>query len=175
MGVLPVLDQALAYMMEEGAMSERKGVPSKAAMFHHALHPVMVDFPIAFLVGGFLTDVGYWRTGDIFWARASAWLIGVGLLMGIAAAILCAIDFFTVVPDKAKRAGWVHFIVNVVALTLTLLNILLRLGEKPEQYIVFFGLILSLLTTLLVTVGGWFGGELVMRHGISVFGDREKD
>lgn len=156
-------------------MSEPKGVPSKAAMFHHALHPVLVDFPIAFLIGGFLADVGYWRTEDLFWARASVWLIGAGVLAGIAAAILGVIDFFTVVPDKAKRAGWIHFIVNALALTLSLLNLLLRLGDEPEQYIVFFGLILSLLTTLLLTVGGWFGGELVMRHGISVFGDREKD
>ncbi|MCL4870596.1 MAG: DUF2231 domain-containing protein [Anaerolineae bacterium] len=157
-------------------MRQPKGVPSKAAMFGHALHPVLVDFPIAFLIGGFLTDIGYWLTGDAaFWARASVWLIGVGLLGGIAAAILGAIDFFTVVPDKAKRAGWIHFIVNVVALTLALLNILFRLGDKPEAYIVYLGLILSFLTTLLITVGGWFGGELVMRHGISIFGDREKD
>ncbi|MBK9051689.1 MAG: DUF2231 domain-containing protein [Chloroflexi bacterium] len=156
-------------------MSQPKGVPSKAAMFGHALHPILVDFPIAFLIGAFLTDVGYWRTTEEFWARASVWLIGGGILIGIAAAILGAIDFFTVVPDKAKRSGWIHFIVNVLALTLALLNILLRLGDRPEQYIVFGGLLLSLLTTLLLTVGGWFGGELVMRHGVSVFGDREKD
>ncbi len=107
-------------------MSQPKGVPSKAAMFGHALHPILVDFPIAFLIGAFLTDVGYWRTTEEFWARASVWLIGGGILIGIAAAILGAIDFFTVVPDKAKRSGWIHFIVNVLALTLALLNILLR-------------------------------------------------
>ena len=156
-------------------MKESKGIPSKAAIFHHALHPVLVDFPIAFLIGGFLTDVGYWRTGDVFWARASVWLIGIGLVIGIAAAIMGMIDFFTVVPDKAKRVGWIHFIVNVIALTVALLNLLLRLGDDPGQYIVVFGLSLSLFTTLLITVGGWFGGELVMRHGISVFGDPEKD
>lgn len=156
-------------------MKQPKGVPSKVAMFGHALHPILVDFPIAFLIGAFLTDVGYWRTTDLFWARVSAWLIGGGIIIGIAAAILGAIDFFAVVPDKAKRSGWIHFIVNVLALTLALLNILLRLGDQPEQYIVFAGLILSLLTTLLLTIGGWFGGELVMRHGISIFGDREKD
>lgn len=156
-------------------MSKPKGVPSKASMFHHALHPVLVDFPIAFLIGALLTDAGYWRTQDIFWARASVWLIGIGVLIGIAAAILGIIDFFTVVPDKAKRTGWIHFIINILALTLALLNLLLRLGDEPGQYIILFGLILSLLTTLLLTVGGWFGGELVMRHGISVFGDSEKD
>lgn len=156
-------------------MKQSKGVPSKAAMFGHALHPVLVDFPIAFLIGAFLTDAGYWLTDNDFWAHASAWLIGVGLLVGFAAAILGAIDFFTVVPDKAKRAGWIHFIVNILALTLALLNILLRLGDNPGQYVVFWGLILSLLTALLLTVGGWFGGELVMRHGVSIFGDREKD
>lgn len=156
-------------------MSKPKGVPSKASMFHHALHPILVDFPIAFLIGAFLTDMGYWWRTDIFWAQASVWLIGVGVLIGIAAAILGAIDFFTVVPEKAKRAGWIHFIANILALTLALLNLLLRLGDEPGQYIVFIGLILSLLTTLLLTIGGWFGGELVMRHGISVFGDSEKD
>lgn len=156
-------------------MSKSKGTPSKASLFHHALHPVFVDFPIAFLIGAFLTDVGYWQTEDVFWARASAWLVGAGVFTGIAAAILGAIDFFTVVPEKAKRVGWIHFIVNILALTLALLNLLLRLGDEPGQYIVFIGFVLSLFTTLLLTVGGWFGGELVMRHGISVFGDNEKD
>ncbi|MBP7999487.1 MAG: DUF2231 domain-containing protein [Chloroflexi bacterium] len=158
-------------------MSQPKGIPSKAAMFHHALHPILVDFPIAFWIGGALTDVAYWLNGqeDVFWARASAWLIGLGVLMGIAAAVMGIIDFFTVVPPKAKRAGWIHFILNTIALTLSLLNILLRLGDEPGQYIVYFGLILSLFTALLITIGGWFGGELVMRHGISVFGDRDKD
>ncbi len=52
-----------------------RGVPSRAAVVGHPIHPVFVPFPLAFLVGALLTDLAYWWTADPFWGRASLWLV----------------------------------------------------------------------------------------------------
>ena len=63
------------------------GIVSTVAIASHPLHPLLVTFPIAFLVAAAGTDIGYWLTSDPFWARASVWLIGAGFAAGLAAAL----------------------------------------------------------------------------------------
>ena len=142
--------------------------PSKVTFFKHPIHAALVDFPLAFLSGAFLSDLGYLATGDLFWARASFWLISIGLLSGLLSAITGAIDFFSIEQAQTHPAGWRHFIVNSLALSLTGLNLTLRV-EQPETYIVLFGLILSALVALFLMAGGWFGGELSFHYGIGVY------
>ena len=153
--------------------SYQRDTASKVALFKHPLHPMLVSFPIAFLSAAFLTDLGFWRTGDLFWAQASFWLLSLGLLTGLLAALAGMIDFFAVVPASTHTAGWLHLIINVIALALAALNVTLRV-EQPAAYVLFFGLILSTLTAGLLVIGGWFGGELTFRHRIGVFGGQEE-
>ena len=53
----------------------------------HPLHPMLIPFPVAFLVGALVTDLAFIATSDNFWARASMWLIGAGVLMALVAAV----------------------------------------------------------------------------------------
>lgn len=46
----------------------------------HPLHPLLVSFPIAFLIGALLTDIAYVRSAWWMWAYASSWLIGAGIV-----------------------------------------------------------------------------------------------
>src|SRR3546814_6826582 len=61
--------------------------PSTAAIRGHPIHPMLIPFPLAFLVGVLLTDLAYWATSDPFWARASLWLVGAGVVSGLVAAV----------------------------------------------------------------------------------------
>lgn len=36
------------------------GVPSRAAIAGHPIHPALIPFPIAFLIAALATDLGYW-------------------------------------------------------------------------------------------------------------------
>ena len=92
------------------------GVPSTVAIFGHPLHPLLVTFPIAFLPGALGTDVGYWLTGDSFWARASFWLIGAGIVSGLVAAATGMSDFVRIERVREHSAGWAHMVGNVAAL-----------------------------------------------------------
>lgn len=144
-----------------------EGVESTAALAGHPLHPMVIPFPIAFLVGALLTDIAYWQTADSFWARASLWLVGAGLVTGLMAAILGLVDFLTIERVRAHTAGWIHFIGNAVALVLALISLLLRRGD-PEAAVLPWGLALSAVIAIILAVTGWYGGELAYRHKIGI-------
>ncbi|MDZ8223808.1 MULTISPECIES: DUF2231 domain-containing protein [unclassified Nostoc] len=145
------------------------GVPSTVAIAGHPLHPLSVIFPIAFLAAALGSDIGYWLTHDFFWARASLWLIGLGLAGGLLAAAIGLSDFLKIERVRKRTAGWVHLILNVSILVLSLVNFLLRLGDAESQ-ILPWGLLISLVVGTLTSASGWFGAELSYRHKIGVVG-----
>ncbi|AVH64640.1 hypothetical protein CDG77_11205 [Nostoc sp. 'Peltigera membranacea cyanobiont' 213] len=149
------------------------GVPSTVAIAGHPLHPLSVIFPIAFLAAALGSDIGYWLTGDFFWARASLWLIGLGLAGGLLASAIGLSDFVKIERVRKRTAGWVHLILNVSILVLSLINFLLRWGDA-ESRIVPWGLLISLVVGTLTSASGWFGAELSYRHKIGVVGAGSK-
>lgn len=146
------------------------GVPSTVAIAKHPLHPLIVTFPIAFLTGALATDVVYWLTDDVFWARASFWLIAVGLATGLVAAVTGLADFLRIERVRQHSAGWIHLVGNVIALGLSIANFLLRLNNHAGA-ILPLGLILSLLVASLLGLTGWYGAELIYRHKVAVIGN----
>jgi uncharacterized membrane protein len=145
------------------------GVPSTVAIAGHPLHPLSVIFPIAFLAAALGSDFGYWLTRDFFWARASLWLIGLGLAGGLLAAAIGLSDFLQIERVRKRSAGWVHLGLNVALLVLSAINFLLRLGDA-ESRILPWGLGISLIVGTLTSASGWFGAELSYRHKIGVVG-----
>jgi uncharacterized membrane protein len=143
----------------------QSGVRSRVAIAGHPIHPMLVSFPIAFLVGAFASDLNFWCTGDAFWARASLWLAGAGLVTGLAAAVTGLIDFLSISRAREGQAGWIHLIGNAAVLLLTLWNVLHRLGD-PASAVLPLGIILSGVVALILFVTGWMGGELAYRYKI---------
>lgn len=146
-----------------------QGVPSRAAIKGHPLHPAVIVFPIAFLIGAFLTDLAFWRGRGVMWASFSYWLLLAGVIGGTVAAALGAIDFLSIDRARVHRAGWIHAGGNVLVLTLGLSNWLLRIGDVTA-HVLPLGLVLSALTAALLALTGYTGGELVFKHMIGVTG-----
>jgi uncharacterized membrane protein len=145
------------------------GITSTVAIAGHPLHPVLVTLPITMLVLLAGSDIAYFFTRDNFWARASVWLVGLGLLTAIAAAIAGMTDFIRIKRVRKRTAGWAHMYLNVAVLVFTVANYILRLGD-PAAAILPTGLILSVLVATLLGVSGWYGGELVYRHKVAAIG-----
>ncbi|MBD3882049.1 DUF2231 domain-containing protein [Phormidium tenue FACHB-886] len=145
------------------------GVPSTVAIAEHPLHPLLVTFPIGFLSAVLATDLGYWLTSDLFWARASFWLLAAGILTGIIAALSGMMDFLRIDRVRQHNAGWIHMVGNVAALSLSVVSIALRWGDRAAP-ILPIGLILSLVIATLLAVTGWYGAELIYRHKVAVIG-----
>ena len=152
---------------EETAMANRsmEPVPSAAAIKGHPLHPMLVPFPIAFLVGTLVTDLANRFTSDAFWAQASYWLAVAGLATGVLAALMGLIDFLRRRKIRALSIAWFHFLGNGVALVLTFVNISIRIPD-PSAPVSAAALALSVIVTGVLLVTGWLGGEMVFRHRI---------
>jgi uncharacterized membrane protein len=149
------------------------GITSTVALAGHPFHPLLVTFPIAFLVGAAGTDIGYWLTQDLFWARASIWLIGAGFISGLLAAATGLSDFLKIDRVRKRSAGWIHLLGNVAALGLTLINWWIRFDD-PAEAVLPLGIVLSILVATSLGVTGWYGAELAYRHKIAVIGSSSR-
>ena len=152
------------------ATLDHESTPSKAAIGGHPLHPFLVPFPIAFLVGALVTDLVNRATGTAFWAQASYYLVVAGFITGVLAALAGFIDFVSRPQIRRLSIAWMHFLGNGAAMLLTLVNILLRTRD-PVAPVSGAELGLSLLVTLIFLVTGWLGGEKVFRHRVGVTPD----
>lgn len=146
---------------------------STAAIAGHPIHPMLVPFPIAFLVGALVTDLLYWTGRDTFWATASMYLIGAGIVMALLAALAGFTDFFGDRRIRALSHAWQHMLGNLAAVVVSIVNLLIRLGD-PEGALLSLGLYLSIAVALLLSFTGWMGGELVFRHRVAVADEGEQ-
>jgi uncharacterized membrane protein len=144
---------------------------STAKLMGHPIHPMLVPFPIAFLIGTLLSDLAYWETHDVFWATASAYLLGAALVFAALAALAGFTDFFGDRRVRNLGTAWRHMIGNLAAVVLSLINFVMRLGNV-EEAILPNGLVLSAIVGLILVYTGWQGGELVFRHRVGIPDER---
>jgi uncharacterized membrane protein len=152
------------YNTEQTAEEE---IISRASIAKHPIHPALIPFPIAFLVGMVLSDFVFITNNDPFWAQVSIWLNGAGVVSGIIAGIAGSIDFGSDSRIRRLTAAKIHLIGNIVALALALVNVGVRL-PNPSEGVRPLGIVLSVVVALLLTITGWFGGEMVFKHKVGV-------
>jgi uncharacterized membrane protein len=129
---------------------------------------MLIPFPIAFLVGAFVTDLAFLGTGDGFWARSSMWLIGAGIVMALVAALAGFTDFFGEARIRALTDVWYHMVGNLTAVVLAIISFLLRFGQGAEAAIKPWGVILSVIVVGILLFTGWKGWEMVYKHHVAV-------
>jgi uncharacterized membrane protein len=134
------------------------------------IHAMLVPFPIVSFTGALLSDITYSNSPQVQWANFSEWLLAVGLIMGVLAAIFGLIDFLA--AGKARpRIGWVHLIGNAVVLVLALFNNLVH-ARDGWTGVVPTGLTLSAITVLILIVTGYLGWRMAYRHVGRAEGER---
>lgn len=141
---------------------------STAKVAGHPLHPMIVPFPIAFLVSALATDIGYLNTGNDGWATASMWMLGAGISMALLAAVLGLTDFLGDRKVRMHRAAWLHMVGNVIAVAVAAVNFYLRATGDAAAAIAPAGVTLSAAVVLILLFTGWMGWELVYRHRTGV-------
>ena len=126
------------------------------------VHAMLIPFPIVCFVGAMLTDITYSNSPQVQWANFSQWLLAVGLLMGVLAAIFGLIDFLSA-PRARPRIGWFHLGGNAIVLLLALFNNLVH-SRDGWTGVVPTGLTLSVITVLVMIVTGFLGWRMAYRH-----------
>jgi uncharacterized membrane protein len=140
---------------------------STASIAGHPLHPMAVPFPIAAFVGALATDIAFANTGNAFWAEASQWLLGVGVVMALLAALGGFIDFFGDARIRALPPAWRHMIGNLLLVVLQAFNFFTRIGDSADA-VVPLGVALSAVGVLLLLFNGWQGWDMVYRHRVGI-------
>jgi uncharacterized membrane protein len=141
---------------------------SRAAIAGHPLHPMMVHFPVAALIGIVFADGAFIYGGDPFWARAGLWLAGVGALGGWVASLAGLVDLLSVKPIRRLITAWGHALIAVMMLSLASMNWLVRLGDDPGRHVMPWGMALSMLTALFIALAAYLGGRLVYENAVAV-------
>lgn len=150
---------------------------SKAKIFGHAIHPIMIVFPLGLLATAVIFDVIYLVTANRTWSFVAFWMIAAGLIGGLIAALFGLIDYLNI-PNgtRAKRIGMYHGLVNLTAIILFALSFYLRWNVPGDLNTISpptTALLCSFVGAGLALLGGWFGGELVERLGVGVYPDAD--
>jgi uncharacterized membrane protein len=140
---------------------------SRVKLAGHPVHQMLIVFPLGLLATAVVFDVIYLVTGNALWTQAAFYMIGAGVITGLAAAVPGVVDWLAIPrATRAKRIGLIHGVGNVIVVALFALSWYLRRDQPaaPPTGAVVAGLLgagLSVLTA-------WLGGELVNRLGVGV-------
>ena len=140
----------------------------------HPLHPLLVHFPIAFWVLASLCDVlSITGAGHSFGLSELGALSGLFLLLGLGfalAAMMAGLMDLSDVPEQAQGDVNLHLLCMGGAWVAYLSALITRLDGATWPLPLPGGLsvALSIVGLTLLGVGGWYGGQLVYKHGTGV-------
>jgi uncharacterized membrane protein len=140
---------------------------SRAKFLGHAIHPILIVFPLGLLATGVVFDIIYLIWKNPTFSTVAYWMIAAGIIGGLLAAPFGWIDWFAIpAGTRAKRIGLMHGLGNVAVLLLFIGSWWCRYntGERPDT----LAHVLSFAGAGLALVAGWLGGELVERLGVGV-------
>jgi uncharacterized membrane protein len=140
---------------------------SKVKVAGHPVHPMLIVFPLGLLATAVVFDVIGMITDATHWTQMAYYLIGAGLIGGIAAAVPGWVDWAAIpTGTRAKRVGLLHGVGNVIVLALFIVSWLLR---RPNPAVPPTEAVAAAIAgVVLAVVTGWLGGELVDRLGVGV-------
>ena len=140
---------------------------SRAKIFGHAIHPILSVYPLGLLSAAVIFDVIYLVTGNPTWTTVSFWMIAAGIVGGLLAAVFGLIDFLSIPSaTRANRIGLLHGLTNLGVMILFAASWALRWSSPAVPSTAAFAL--SFIGVVAALLGGWLGGELVERLGVSV-------
>ena len=131
------------------------------------LHPFFISIGGALLIAAFASDIMYTRTWLMQWANASEWLIAVGLLFALVAAIVLAVEL---VIGTARPVSWLDFILLAAAAVLSIVNAFVH-SRDAWTTVVPEGIWLSGISALLLVIVGLRGWSVTARPALKA-GDR---
>ena len=137
------------------------------------LHPMIVHFPIALLIVGFLSDFVGLLTKRDFFTQAGFYLFTLGALGVIAAFITGSQAGDGIVEEGALKEalenheGAAELTIWVVSIA-TVFRITLFFLKKYRGVLKMVSLALGLLAVMAIARTGYYGGELVYKHAAGV-------
>lgn len=133
------------------------------------LHPMLVHFPIAFLLGGVVFLLWAWRRPNEMRHRAAAGMLLAGMILGWLAAAAGGLAYFTVPAhtEEGHILMYWHLGLGLAMLALFTWVSITRWrsrttgATRPQLIAAIVGVVLLMFT-------GYVGGSIVYHHGAGV-------
>jgi uncharacterized membrane protein len=136
-------------------------------MLGHPVHPALVHFPIALLLSATIADVA-WVTGITSNTQIGAVMMAGGLAAGLLAMGAGMVDLI-----KLDEAIMPHAVRHMSVVSLAWLGYAIALYLRRDSLsgnvaIETPAVAISIISALLLALGGWLGGRLVYTFGAGV-------
>src|SRR5438477_5427760 len=149
--------------------SEEAVMESRAKAFGHAIHPMLIVFPLGLLATAVVFDILWLITHRAGFPVAASYAIAAGVIGGLLAAVFGLIDWLAIpTGTRAKQVGLLHGGGNVVVVVLFAISWVLRGAASNGWRPSVLALVCSFAGVILAGVTGWLGGELVERLRVGV-------
>jgi uncharacterized membrane protein len=158
---------------------DERGKRPRAAVagpYGHPFHPILVTVPIGAWVSSLVFDiVAEVSDNPSPFATGSAWLIGIGAVGAVAAAVFGGIDLSGIPRGtRAFTTGITHLVLNLAVLAAYLVNLALRRADGLDD-VGAIPLVLSIVSLCVLGASGWLGGKLAYRYGVRVADERTQE
>lgn len=144
----------------------------------HPFHPFVVPLPIGAFVSSLIFDILTWTREDglPYLVDGAFWLIGVGLIGALIAAVFGVIDMVAIPRGTPPFTTAVtHLILNVAAAVLFVIGYAWRAGDHVELDRTRGGqLALSAVAVAVLIAAVWLGQVLTYRYGRRVTASRQE-
>ena len=153
----------------------KQPVTALAGPYGHPFHPMLVTVPIGAWVASLVFDIGSRIVGQPgFLSQGSEWLIGIGVLGALAAALVGFLDLMAIpTGTRAFRVGLLHMGLNLMVTIGYAVNFAWRHGHYTDQTQVGGGqLALSIVSIAVLSASGYLGGKLAYHYGVRVADER---
>lgn len=147
----------------------KRPISGLAGGYGHPVHPALVAVPIGAWVASFVFDLAsHVVSAPEALATGSRWLIGVGVLGAVAAALFGFLDLLGLPPGtRVFRTALLHMSVMLTVVVAYAVGFALR-GAEPAAPVPAGPLALSAVGLAALGVGGFLGGTLAYRYGVRV-------
>jgi uncharacterized membrane protein/nitrite reductase/ring-hydroxylating ferredoxin subunit len=136
----------------------------------HPIHPMLVHFPIGLFFLSLLLDIASFVFSNVpGLVLASFYSILLGVITALLAAVPGFADYTDIRRDHpAKRIATAHMILNLIVVTLYVINLAVRFSADVDLKVHPLAFLLSLFGVAFLSVSGYLGGRLVYDDGIGV-------
>ncbi|MBV8933738.1 MAG: DUF2231 domain-containing protein [Kutzneria sp.] len=142
-----------------------------AGPYGHPFHPILVTVPIGAWVASLVFDIASHMVDDPgFLTKGSLWLIAIGVIGALAAAMIGFLDLFAIpTGTTAFRTGLSHMTLNLLVTAAYVVNFFWRQADHDWSGGVALGqLVLSAVSLVALAASGYLGGKLAYRYGVRV-------
>jgi uncharacterized membrane protein len=132
----------------------------------HPILRILASFPIACFTCALFTDIAYVLSANMMWADFSAWLLVVGMVGGVVAALAGIVILVAERRAGVRRPVWPIMLGGLLVLVIAFLNNLVH-SRDAWTSVMPEGLALSVVTFLVILATVWLASSAGRRRGVT--------